>query len=193
MRAFVTGARGFVGHHLMHHLTESGDDVVPMDRIAPGSDIADGDRMREVSGSSQPDVVYHLAGWSDVGGSWVADREVLRVNAEGTLSVLLACLHSRGERVVVVSSADVYGIVTDADLPLTEDAPFRPVSPYAASKAAADLIALQAFLGRGLGVIRVRAFNHLGPGQSDNFVAPAIASRIARNEIDGSDVVPVGN
>ena len=82
-----------------------------------------------------------------------------------------------------MSSADVYGKVTVDELPLTEDSPLRPASPYAASKVAADYLGLQAWLGRGLPVLRVRAFNHLGPGQTDKFVAPALASRIARNEL----------
>ena len=88
------------------------------------------------------------------------------------------------ERVLAVASADVYGVVTEAELPLTEASPLRPTSPYAASKLAADALAQQAFLGYGLGVVRVRPFNHLGPGQSEQFVAPAIAARIARAERD---------
>jgi GDP-4-dehydro-6-deoxy-D-mannose reductase len=97
------------------------------------------------------------------------------------------------QRVLVVSSADVYGIVAEADLPITEDHPLRPVSPYAASKVAADFLAVQAHLGRGLDTVWARAFNHLGPGQGDSFVASALAARIASNERDGSDEVPVGN
>jgi len=92
-----------------------------------------------------------------------------------------------------VSSADVYGRVQPGDLPIAESAPFQPVTPYAASKIAADQLGLQAWLGYGLEVLRVRAFNHLGPGQAPAFVAPALALRIARNELDGGEVVPVGN
>ena len=76
---------------------------------------------------------------------------------------------------------------------LTEDNELRPVSPYAASKIAADYLALQAHLGYRLAVMRVRAFNHLGPGQTNRFVAPALAERIALNELEGGEVVPVGN
>ena len=94
---------------------------------------------------------------------------------------------------LAVASADVYGVVREDELPLTETSPLRPTSPYAASKLAADALAQQAFLGHGLGVIRVRPFNHLGPGQSEQFVAPAIAARIARAERDGSDTIAVGN
>ena len=92
-----------------------------------------------------------------------------------------------------VSSADVYGRVTLGELPIAEDAPLRPVTPYAASKVAADFLGVQAHLGYGLDVLRVRAFNHLGPGQTNRFVAPAVAERIALNEFDGTEVVPVGN
>jgi len=138
-------------------------------------------------------VVYHLAGWADVGGSWQHPVEAFRANAEGTLNVLSAATAAGVERVLAVSSADVYGIVTPDELPLTEDSPLRPASPYAASKVAADYLGLQAWLGRQLPVLRVRAFNHLGPGQTDKFVAPALASRIARAEVEGGEVITVGD
>ena len=193
MRALVTGASGFVGPHLVRHLEAEGDEVEGFDRARGGVDITDADAVAEVVGAARPDAVYHLAGWSDVGRSWSAPVETFRANAEGTLNVLQACVQSGVERVLLVGSADVYGLVGEDDLPLDEDAPLRPVSPYGASKVAADILGLQAHLGHGLGVVRVRAFNHLGPGQSDHFVAAALAARIARNEVDGGDVVPVGN
>lgn len=197
MRALVTGASGFVGRHLCDHLSSLDDDVVGTDR-APhdGSlalDILDPERAASVLTDVKPDVVYHLAGWADVGASWTHPQEALRANAEGTMNVLAACRAAQVDRVLVVSSADVYGIVAEDDLPITEQHPLRPVSPYAASKAAADFLAVQAGCGYGQEVVRVRAFNHLGPGQGEGFVASAIASRIARNELDGGDEVPVGN
>ena len=191
--ALVTGALGFVGRHLVEHLRAHGDEVVECDRSADGLDITDADAVRRRFATVRPDVVYHLAGWADVGGSWQAPVEAFRVNAEGTLNVLSAALEAGVERVLAVSSADVYGIVSPDELPLTEDSPLRPASPYAASKVAADYLGLQAWLGRGLPVLRVRAFNHLGPGQTDRFVAPALASRIARAEVDGGDVLTVGD
>jgi len=109
------------------------------------------------------------------------------------LSVLTAAREAGVGRVLFVGSADVYGKVSSEDLPLTEEAPIRPVSPYAASKVAADQLCVQAGLGYGLDVVRVRPFNHIGPGQSPRFVAPAIAHRIALNERSGGDSVPVGN
>jgi GDP-4-dehydro-6-deoxy-D-mannose reductase len=193
MRALVTGASGFVGQHLVEHLRAAGDEVFGVDRAHGGVDVTDRDAVHDVLAEVEPSVVYHLAGWSDVGGSWAAPVDTFRANAEGTLQVLLGCREAGVDRVVSVSSADVYGIVTADELPLTEDSPLRPVSPYAASKVAADFVALQAWLGHKLEVVRVRAFNHLGPGQSEHFVAAAIAQRIARNELDGGDAVPVGD
>ncbi len=191
MRALITGSEGFVGRHLTEHLLASGDEVVGIDRTT-GVGLLDGPALSRAIHDADPEAVYHLGGWSDVGASWQAPAETLRVNAEGTLNVLQAC-RDRQARVLVVSSADIYGKVTLAELPLTEDSPVRPVSPYAASKVAADMIALQAWLGYGLEVMRVRAFNHLGPGQTNAFVAPALAERIARCETEGREEVTVGN
>lgn len=192
-RALVTGASGFVGRHLEAHLLACGDEVIGVDRATDGLDITDAGAVAEVVAQVKPEVIYHLAGWADVGGSWRAPVEAFRTNAEGTLNVLSAATDAGVERVVAVSSADVYGIVSPEELPLTEDSPLRPASPYAASKVAADYLGLQAWLGRGLPVLRVRAFNHLGPGQTDKFVAPALASRIARAERDGGEVITVGD
>jgi GDP-4-dehydro-6-deoxy-D-mannose reductase len=191
MRALVTGAAGFVGRHLTSHLTAMGDEVIGVDRHN-GPDLLDASALSKFVTDLAPEVIYHLAGWSDVGGSWAEPAAAFELNALGTLNLLQAC-RDLGARVLSVSSADVYGRVSLSELPLTEDAPLRPVTPYAVSKVAADFLGVQAHLGYGLDVLRVRAFNHLGPGQTNRFVAPAIAERIARNEFDGTEVVPVGN
>ena len=191
MRALVTGAAGFVCRHLVGHLESMGDDVVAVDRH-DGPDLLDAPALATFVTDVAPDAVYHLAGWSDVGASWDEPLAAFEANAVGTLNLVQAC-RAVTARILSVSSADVYGRVSLGELPLTEDAPLRPVTPYAVSKVAADFLGLQATLGYGLDVIRVRAFNHLGPGQTNRFVAPAIAERIARNEFDGGEVVPVGN
>lgn len=193
MRALVTGATGFVGRHLLEHLSTAGDEATGCDRSDGSCDITDPASLDAILEQVRPEAVYHLAGWADVGGSWKAPVEAFRANAEGTLNVVQACSAHRVSRVLVVSSAEVYGVVTEDQLPLTEDSPLRPTSPYAAGKAAADLVALQAWLGGGLGVVRARAFNHLGPGQSNKFVAAALAERVARNELEERDEVVVGN
>ncbi len=191
MRALVTGAAGFVGRHLVAHLEAMGDTVIGVDR-ADGPDLLDAGAVEAYVSDVAPEAVYHLAGWSDVGGSWQRAAGRLPGERLGTLNLLQACLAGR-PRVLSVSSADVYGRVALSELPIPEDAPLRPVTPYAVSKVAADFVGLQAHLAYDLAVLRVRAFNHLGPGQTNRFVAPAIAERIARNEFDGTEIVPVGN
>ena len=185
MRAAVTGSSGFVGSHLVPFLRSHGDDVVTIDRTGtPPVDVTDAAEVREVLRTARPDAVYHLAALSHVGQSWDAPEVVFRVNAVGVLNVLRACADTGVERVLVAGSADVYGVVGPEDLPLTEAAPIRPVTPYGASKAAADVLALQAFLGDGLGTLRVRAFNHTGPGQGVSMLVPGLAQRIADAERD---------
>lgn len=197
MRALVTGATGFAGRHLCRHLREQGDEVVATDRLGGPDvvavDILDAAGFADVLATARPEVVYHLAGWSDVGGSWRDPVAVLRANAEGTLVVLEAARAAGVRRTLIASSADVYGVVREDQLPVSEDQPLRPVNPYAVSKVAADFLALQAYLGHGQEVIRARAFNHIGPGQARQFVTSAIAARIAANERDGTEDVPVGN
>jgi GDP-4-dehydro-6-deoxy-D-mannose reductase len=193
MRAAVTGSSGFVGSHLVPFLRSHGDDVVTIDRTGtPSVDVTDAAEVREVLRAARPDAVYHLAALSHVGRSWDAPETVFRVNALGALNVLRASADAGVDRVLVAGSADVYGVVGPEDLPLTEEAPIRPVTPYGASKAAADVLALQAFLGDGLGTVRVRAFNHTGPGQSTSMLVPGLAQRIADAERDEGNKVNVG-
>lgn len=190
MKALITGAGGFVGGYLKAHLEAQGDDVVGLDQEV---DITDGEAIRAAVMAHAPEAVYHLAAASNVGSSWSAPVAVLRINAEGTLNVLLACEAAGVERVLAIGSAEEYGKVDPADLPLKETAPLQPITPYGVSKVAAGFLALQAFLGRGLGVVRVRPFNHLGPSQSGRFVASALAEQVARNEHLGNDVVLAGD
>ena len=193
MKALVTGSAGFVGHHLVAHLGECGDDVATTDRADGGPDLLDGPSLAQMVSAERPEVVFHLAGQADVRHSWDDPLGTLRTNVEGTLNVLTAARVAGVDRVVTVTSADVYGAVAAEDLPVAEKTPMRPVSPYAASKAAADILALQAHLGHGQDVVRARSFNHLGRGQSDQFVCPALAARIVANERSGGEVVRVGN
>ena len=192
MKALVTGAAGFVGQHLVAHLLQCGDEVVGVDR-ADGPDLLDENAIAAFIAAAKPDAIYHLGGWSDVGASWDHPLESFRVNAEGTLNIVLGARQVENAKVICISSADVYGKVQADQLPITESTAFQPVTPYASSKIAADMIALQAFLGYGVQTIRVRAFNHLGPGQSTNFFTSALARRIAENEVSGETKLSVGN
>lgn len=185
MRALVTGARGFVGPHLVDHLKQLGDEVIAMD-LASGPDLRDTDGWVERIARSDPEAVYHLAGWSDVGGSWNDPITTFQVNTMGTISILEAVRRHGSGRVIMISSADVYGIVTPDVLPLTEGHPVQPRSPYGASKQAAEAATLQYWRGHGVDAVIARPFNHLGPGQSQQFVAPAFAAQIVEAENGGS-------
>ena len=185
LKALITGAGGFVGPHLARHLRTAGDEVVCFD-LESGPDLRDSEAWIAAIGDHQPDVVYHLAGWSDVGGSWHDPITTFEVNTMGTISILEAVRQAGAGRVLLISSADVYGVVTPDVLPLTEEHPVRPRSPYGASKQAAEAAALQYRRGSGVDVVVARPFNHLGPGQAPRFVAPSFAAQIARAESGGS-------
>lgn len=191
MRALVTGGRGFVGRWLVAHLEKEGDEV-----FATGEevDVTDAEAVRRNFEELRPDAVYHLAGWAAVGSSWGDPPGVFLVNANGTVHVLDAARRLESPpRVLVVSSAEVYGRVQPQQLPLSEDLPISPVSPYAASKVAAEVAARQFAAGFDLGVVIARPFNHIGPGQSPGFVVSDLAKRIVEAERSGATVLEMGN
>ncbi|MFM7617881.1 MAG: NAD-dependent epimerase/dehydratase family protein [Actinomycetes bacterium] len=194
MRAVVTGSRGFVGPHLLAHLEAEGDTAIGLDFAGPERfDVTDADAVRSHLGEAAPEVVYHLAALSHVGESWADPSTQFRVNAEGTLNVVAAAAALGIRRVVVIGSSEEYGEV-DADAgPVDEAAPLRPVTPYGAAKAAAETVALQMGRATDLEVVCVRPFPHTGPGQTDRFLVPALASRIARAEREGHDSVVMGS
>jgi GDP-4-dehydro-6-deoxy-D-mannose reductase len=190
MRALITGGKGFVGQWLAAHLKDQGDEVAVIDIE---TDVADGAAVGKVMAEVVPEAVYHLAAMTHVGESWEHPGQVLRVNVLGTAEILAAARSIEGSpRVLVVSSAEVYGVVTAAQLPLDEDTPTQPASPYAASKLAAEAVAFQAWRGYGQPVMVVRPFNHIGPGQSPNFFVPALAKRIVDARRSGARSLPVG-
>ena len=190
MKALVTGAHGFVGRHLHAHLAERGEDVVAVDRE---SDVTDSSGVRELLEQCTPDVIYHLAALTYVGDSWKDPVEFTRVNVLGTKNVLDAA-HAvvPDATVILVSSADVYGVVGEGDLPLTETFRVAPANPYASSKVEAERVAHDAFRHWGQRVIVARPFNHIGPGQSLNFVVPAIAKRLLDAVATGAHSIAVG-
>ncbi len=194
MKVLITGGGGFVGRYLAAHCAEQGDDVVMLDRSGDEPiDITDREATHAALAKHEPEVVYHLAALSHVGDSWSDPSAVYRVNIEGTAHVLDGARAAAVRRVVVVGSAEEYGRVEAADLPLREDAPLRPTTPYGVSKIAASYLALQAHLADGLDVIRVRAFSHTGPGQSDRFLVPALARRVAAAEREQRDEIRAGS
>jgi GDP-4-dehydro-6-deoxy-D-mannose reductase len=190
VRAFITGGRGFVGPWLRQHLEECGDRVVV---AGAGVDVTDAATVVSAIGAARPDAVYHLAAQSSVSTSWEDPAATFEVNTIGTLNVLDAVRQAApGARVLVVSSVEVYGIVAAADLPITEAAPMRPATPYAASKAAGEMAAIQAYVGWGLDVIRARPFSHTGPGQAPRFFVAATWPSAATSPMSATSCAPTG-
>jgi GDP-4-dehydro-6-deoxy-D-mannose reductase len=192
VRSLITGGRGFVGTWLADHLREQGDEVVAIDYEV---DVTDPVVLLEAVTAAAPDAIYHLAALTHVGDSWKDPLQVLQVNVIGTAALLAAARQCGTDpRVLVTSSAEVYGAVTDPSLmPLDELTPTAPLTPYAASKLAAEALIGQAFRGHGQEVIVVRPFNHIGPGQTPNFAVPALAKRIVEADRRGDSSIAVGN
>ena len=191
MRALVTGADGFVGRHLQAHLEERGDAVVAVDRDC---DVTDVSAVHDLLENCTPDVIYHLAALTYVGDSWKDPVEFTRVNVLGTKNVLDAAHDVVPDAtVILVSSADVYGVVSEGDLPLLETFRVAPANPYASSKVEAERVAHEAFRRWGQRIIVARPFNHIGPGQSLNFVVPAIANRLLEAVEQGANSIAVGD
>jgi GDP-4-dehydro-6-deoxy-D-mannose reductase len=176
VRALVTGANGFVGRHLCAHLRDCGDEVVGVDRDC---NVTVAVRVERVLRDHEPEVVYHLAAMTHVGESWNNRIEFVRVNVFGTRNVLEAAHKVVPDApVLLVSSADVYGIVSERELPLRETHPAVPANPYAQSKLQAELLAMDLARETGQRVVIARPFNHIGSGQSTTFVIPALISRL---------------
>jgi GDP-4-dehydro-6-deoxy-D-mannose reductase len=192
MRALVTGSDGFVGGWLCPHLEAAGDDVIAV--TARDADITDAEAVSALVSRAAPDAIYHLAGLANVAESWKTPARTFTVNATGALHLLDAARRlAAPPRVLLVSSAEVYGATTPEQQPIDEATPLRPVTPYAASKVAAEFVGMQAHLGSGVPVIRVRPFNHVGPGQASAFVVSDLARRIAAAERKGERTLAVGN
>ena len=204
MRILITGIGGFVGSHLAAHLTDVLPDAeihgttmptLPVQQRGGQAalhpvDLRDERAVRDLFELVQPDHVYHLAAWAIVHQSFDRAWETLENNIRLQLNVIQACLTTgRRPRILAVTSGEVYGADQPADHPTPENAPFRPSNPYAVSKVAQDMLALQYFLSHSLHIVRARPFNHLGPGQSTGFVAPDLASQIARIEAGVQDPI----
>src|ERR1035437_8494379 len=195
MRIFITGAIGFVGRWLEPELRNHGHEVV----CAPGPDVLDiADRSGLVRWldhpGGRPDAVIHLAGMAFAPDAGHDPAEAFRVNVGGTVA-LFEALRELGIRppILVSGSADVYGTPRPEDLPLREDAPSAPNSPYSLSKVAQEGAAAEASARYGFPVVATRSFNHTGPGQRPVFVVPAMAQRVMAVKTGQATSIPAGN
>ena len=148
-------------------------------------DLRDGPAVREAIRSIAPEVVYHLAALSSVGRSWEDPASTVQDNVATAVNMLEALrLEAPGARVVWVSSCEVYG--TPQELPVSETAPVAPANPYAVSKVTGDLLAAVYADAHGLDLVRVRPFNHAGPGQLPIFIVSSLARQAAEGRAAGA-------
>lgn len=192
MRALITGITGFVGSHLAHRLAACGWQVSGLAagpapaELAPFDvrqvDVADQAALRRALHETAPEVIFHLAGLAHVGASWQRPGDYLRVNFAGTRHLMAAALEMPGApRILFASSAEVYGQVDESEQPLHEDHPISPKSPYAMTKACAEVI-----VAESAGIV-VRSFNAIGPGQSRLFALPSFAWQLAQIQLGQQD------
>lgn len=197
MRVLVTGASGFLGRRLVTRLAASGAEVgaLALDALALGPEVAwlnvdirDPDAVERAFAAFAPESVVHLAALAHVGESWRRPAEYFAINVAGAEHVFRAS-RARGAALLFASSAEVYGEVPEEEQPIREARPPQPRSPYALTKAAAELLALRD------GATVVRAFNLVGPGQAPAFALPSFAEQLARlrSAPDSERVLRVGN
>jgi GDP-4-dehydro-6-deoxy-D-mannose reductase len=209
-RSLITGVGGFAGQYLAAHLLRAGHLVAGLARRdvtwhVPGvaddpafslvrADLQAESETRHTVAAVRPDDVYHLAALSSVATSLVDPLATIRDNITSLVNLLEAIRSlESGARVLVISSSEVYGRAL-VDAPIDEAAELRPENPYAVSKATQDLLGYQYHVAHGLHAVRVRPFNHIGPGQSTRFVASSFALQIAEIEAGAREpVLRVGN
>jgi GDP-4-dehydro-6-deoxy-D-mannose reductase len=211
LKCLITGITGFAGSHLAEYLLSRGDCEVHgtmrwrsrMENITQlGNritthvcDIRDATAMYELIRDLKPDRIYHLAAQSFVPMSWVAPTETMTTNVIGQTNILEA-IRAVGcpTRVQIACSSEEYGLVLPAETPIKETNPLRPLSPYAVSKVAQDLMGYQYHQSYGMHVVRTRGFNHTGPRRGDVFVTSNFARQIVEVERGRqAPVIHVGN
>jgi GDP-4-dehydro-6-deoxy-D-mannose reductase len=195
----LVGAGGFLGAHLASAAAAAGLGTIAATRQGteetPPCDLLDPASVAAAVEAVKPDLVVNAAGAASVGRSWERPGEAFAVNATGVLNLLEAVAQrAPAAHVLCISSADVYGVREQSELPLGEDLEPRPVTPYGAGKAAMEGLCGQYCRGRGMRIGIARAFNLIGPGQSPRFAVPGFARRIAAAEREGGTVeLALGN
>jgi len=212
MKIMITGITGFVGSHLAEYLIdlEGKHDIYgicrwrsPKDNLTKichkvnliEADLCDLSSLIRQCKEIKPDIIFHLGAQSYVVTSFNSPAHTLWTNAIGTLNLLEAVRITEIDPIIhVCSSSEVYGQVSETDLPIKEDCPFRPASPYAVSKVAEDMLAYQYWISHKVRTIRTRMFTHTGPRRGDVFALSFFAKQLAAIELGlGDPVIKVGN
>lgn len=207
-KVFITGISGFAGSHLADHLLNLGRYEVSGTYLNENSlsnlprkeelklhklNLLDAQATRKILLQEKPNLLFHLAAIASPRASISQPSEIFTNNVTSQINILEAIKDLPETKILVVSSAEVYGLVAKEDLPIDEETPFIPTNPYAVSKLAQDYLGLQYFISNKVKVIRVRPFNHVGPRQAPSFVVSAFAKRIVEIEKGKEKIMRVGN
>lgn len=212
MNILITGITGFAGSHLAEYiLNNHPDDKIfgivrwrsRMDNIVQfqdkitmiEADLKDSVSLQKCLAEVRPHWIFHLAAQSFVPTSWVCPAETFSINAVGEINLFEAALNLKlSPRIQIAGSSEEYGSVNSDEVPMKESNPLRPLSPYAVSKVAQDLLAYQYFKSYDLETVRTRGFNHTGPRRGDVFICSNFAKQIVEIEKEvRKPVIYVGN
>ena len=182
--AAVTGSSGFIGKHLVHTLKNSGIDVLEISRTSSSIDVTDWEQLQKVPAQ---DVVFHLAGITNIQEAFTQPRDVYFTNYVGTLNMLEWCRIHDIEKMVYVSTF-VYGV--PQYLPVDEKHPTAPNNPYSQSKLMGEELCEAYCRDHGLNVTILRLFNIYGPRQTGNFLVPQILRQLSSGEVVLGDPSP---
>jgi GDP-4-dehydro-6-deoxy-D-mannose reductase len=200
VKALITGADGFVGGYLSEYLLNQNIDVYGTHLKENKSlnskikhlkmDVTKKEEVKQVLELVNPDYIYHLAAQSSAAISWQNPQLTMEININGTLNLLETIRELKiNPRIILIGSSEEYGYVKPEDIPVNENQDLRPGNPYAISKIAQNMIGELYVKAYNMDIIMVRAFNHIGPKQSEVFVASDFAKRIA--EIEKGVIEPV--
>ncbi|MFO7866463.1 MAG: GDP-mannose 4,6-dehydratase [Candidatus Aminicenantes bacterium] len=212
MKVLITGITGFAGSHLADFILAEHPDVQVYGMIRWRSrrenishlqdkvelveaDLKDAVSMKKCLDQVRPDRIFHLAAQSFVPTSWTCPSETFSINSIGQINLFEAALSLRLKPLIqIAGSSEEYGLVHEDEVPMKETNPLRPLSPYAVSKVAQDLLAYQYHQSYGLPVVRTRGFNHTGPRRGEVFICSNFAHQIAEIESGRrKPVIHVGN